>query len=38
VLAEDELDRAKGGDGRTFAADSFGFGVEREMKDSGEKA
>jgi hypothetical protein len=36
-LRDDELDGISGGVGEFFVADSFSFGVEREMKESGEK-
>lgn len=35
-LDDKELDKASGA-GEWFVADSFAFGVEREMKESGEK-
>jgi len=40
-LTEDEVSQVKGGGesyttGKWFVADSFSFGVEREMKESGE--
>ena len=36
TLDETKTENVKGG-GRVFVADSFSFGVEREMKESGEK-
>jgi hypothetical protein len=37
TLNEAAAENVKGGPDRTFVADSFSFGVEREMKESGEK-
>ena len=37
VIASGDVDRATSGYEDCFVADSFGFGVEREMKESGEK-
>lgn len=37
-LQDEQLESASGGaETRVFVADSFSFGVEREMKESGEK-
>ena len=37
-LEDEALENASGGaDSKYFVADSFSFGVEREMKESGEK-
>ena len=37
TLDEARTENIKGGGATTFVRDSFGFGVEREMKESGEK-